>query len=123
MMLYMFLAMMPPSRQMAMIFGFLQFVVEVVQFCEWLAGPDVPPAHYLPLGVSILPSDPLPAIPPPGSERLRDGLRRFDPALFLDPQLAATDPRLLLDEADWIRYRSPNPRACAARMRCWGSTR
>lgn len=75
-----------------------------------LAGPDVAPAHYLPLGLSILPSDPLPAIRPPGSERLRDGLRRFGGALFLDSQLVDTDPRLLLDEADWIRYRSPNPR-------------
>lgn len=75
-----------------------------------LAGPDLAPAHYVPIGASILPSDPLPAIPPVGSERLRDGLRRFDVALFLDPQLAITDPRLLLDEADWIRYRSPKPR-------------
>src|SRR5207244_12310564 len=55
---------------------------------------------------------PLPAIRPTGSDRLRDGLPRFDAALFLDRRLAATDPRFLLEEANRILYESaPRPGA------------
>jgi hypothetical protein len=75
-----------------------------------LAAPGNGPAGYLPIGASILPAGPLPAIRPPGSARLRDGLPRFDPRVFVDSALAETNFRVLMDEADWIRYRSPSPR-------------
>jgi hypothetical protein len=76
-----------------------------------LAGPATPPLRYVPLAASILASGALRAVPPPGSTRLRDGLQRFDTGVFVDAQLAGTRSSLLMDEADFIRYRSPTPRA------------
>jgi hypothetical protein len=76
-----------------------------------LAGPVTPPARYLPLAAGILASVPLQAVPPAGSTRLRDGLQRFDPSVFVDSALASTRSSLLMDTADFIRYRSPAPRA------------
>jgi hypothetical protein len=76
-----------------------------------LAGPVTPPARYLPLAAGILASVPLQAVPPTGSTRLRDGLQRFDPSVFVDSALASTRSSLLMETADFIRYRSPAPRA------------
>jgi hypothetical protein len=70
----------------------------------------VGPAAFVPLGASILASEALPAVRPPGAARLRDGLKRFDQSLFLDPQLASSSSTVLMDDADFIRYRRPDPR-------------
>ncbi len=76
-----------------------------------LAGPGKVPGLYLPLGATILPGSALPAMRPPGLNRLRDGLERLDASLFLDPALATTDTWRLLGEAFWIEYQQPTPRA------------
>jgi hypothetical protein len=65
---------------------------------------------FVPLGASIVASESLSAIRPPGSTRLRDGLQRFDPSVFVDVQLATRSSTVLMDDADFIRYRSPTPR-------------
>ena len=78
-----------------------------------LAGPADPPALYLPLGGSILAGPSLGAITSGAPERQRDGLDVFGAALFLDRGLAMTSEQVLLDEADWIRFQSPDPRALA----------
>lgn len=66
--------------------------------------------RFVPLGASILASASLPAIRPPGSTRLRDGLQRFDPSVFVDAQLATRTSTVLMEDANFIRYRSPAPR-------------
>src|SRR5262249_53145700 len=76
-----------------------------------LAGTVKPPPRYVPLAASILASVPLQAVPPTGSTRLRDGLQRFDASVFVDSALASTRADLLMETADFIRYRSPAPRA------------
>lgn len=75
-----------------------------------LAGPAHAADLYLPIGLSLLPPPALPAIRPPGDARTRDGLADLDASLFLDPSLATTHAPLLLEEADYLRYRSPQPR-------------
>jgi hypothetical protein len=76
-----------------------------------LAAPTQPPALYLPLAASILPGPSLPALLPPGSERLRDGLDKFDASVFLDGALAGVGVGRLLAEANWIHDQAPQPRA------------
>jgi hypothetical protein len=75
-----------------------------------LAGPARAADLYLPIGLSLLPPPALPAIRPPGDTRTRDGLADLDASLFLDPSLATTHAPLLMEEADYLRYRSPQPR-------------
>ena len=75
-----------------------------------LAGPADPPAAFLPLGAWLLPGPSLGAIVSPTAARTRDGLAQFGAALFLDPDLARTDPAILLEQANWTRYGSPSPR-------------
>src|SRR6478609_5892022 len=92
-----------------------------------LAGPTQASPNkagfYLPLGVSS------PVTSPLGPDELtagffpttvaqhstattldRDGLAVFGPQLFLDPALADTSSRDLLNEAFYLRYQSPTPR-------------
>lgn len=76
-----------------------------------LAGPAEMPLRYLPVTATILASAALPAIAPPGSARIRDGLRTFDPQVFVDEALADSRATVLLDDANFIRFRSPSPRA------------
>jgi hypothetical protein len=75
-----------------------------------LAAPAQPPQLYVPLAASILPGAPLPALLPPGSERLRDGLGTFDASVFVDGALAGVGVGALLAEANWIRDQAPQPR-------------
>lgn len=75
-----------------------------------LAGADVAPLLYLPLGATILTGPPLPALRPPGLARMRDGLESLDAATFLDGELATSGAETLLEDAFWIEYRQPHPR-------------
>ena len=75
-----------------------------------LAAPAQLPQRYVPVTATILASTALPAIAPPGSARIRDGLRTFDPSVFVDAALAASRATVLLDDANFIRFRSPSPR-------------
>ncbi len=59
---------------------------------------------FLPLAMPYLPS------PPSGPDgAATDGSSQIDARLFLDPRLADTGALDLLNEADFIRYQSPNP--------------
>ena len=75
-----------------------------------LAGPEHEPELYLPIGLGLLPPPALPAVRPAGDARTRDGLDKLEASLFLDPKLATTHAPLLIDEADYLRYRSAQPR-------------
>lgn len=75
-----------------------------------LAGPDTPPAWYVPLGATVVPSPPLGALYPSTLALTRDGLSSFGSALFLDPALADEPTSTLLQTAGWIRDQSPEAR-------------
>jgi hypothetical protein len=59
---------------------------------------------FLPIGMPYLPSQPA---GPDGTAS--DGSLQIDDRLFIDPRLADTGVRDLMNEADYIRYQSPYP--------------
>jgi phage tail sheath protein FI len=75
-----------------------------------LAGPEAAPCTYLPIAAGPIPTAWLPARPPEAPTRVRDGLAHFDASLFLDDELAELHTTVLLEHADFVRYRSPQPR-------------
>ena len=75
-----------------------------------LAAPETVPAWYVPLALSIAPSQPLGALFPSTPALTRDGLSNFGSGLFLDPALAAEPTSTLLETAAWIRDQSPEAR-------------
>ena len=87
------------------------------------AGPDVPPAHYLPLGVSILPSDPLPAIPPRARSACATGCAASTPRCSSTRSSPPPTRGSCSTRPTGSATAAPIPGACAARMRCSGSTR
>jgi hypothetical protein len=76
-----------------------------------LAGCAAEHVLYFPIAMPITHDYELEPIPSTARPLNRDGLDDFKAALFLDPDLAAVGRRDLLNEADFIRYLSPAPRA------------
>lgn len=66
---------------------------------------------YFPLFPNAFPENYLGAARLHGTRLQRDGLEEFDADLFLDEKLKNTDLDNLLNEAEFIRYFSPRPRA------------
>lgn len=75
-----------------------------------LAGPGVKAGMYIPIGMPAIPDRFLRAVRERGSALKRDGLATFDASLFLDPDLVEFGTVALLEQADFVRYRSPSPR-------------
>jgi hypothetical protein len=65
---------------------------------------------FVPLAMPIVPGSFLDAAPLPGDPGERDGLARFDAALFLDPGLADASASELGAQADFLRWQQPSPR-------------
>ena len=76
-----------------------------------LAGSDESEGFYFPMFAAALPENYLGALLLSGTQLQRDGLEVFDEELFLDPKLKNTGTGNLLNEAEFIRYLSPRPRA------------
>ncbi len=76
-----------------------------------LAGPADDTALYFPVAMPFIPTYYLGAQNGGRSPLERDGLSEFDLSLFLDMEVAATGTDDLLNEADFLRYQSPTPRA------------
>lgn len=75
-----------------------------------LAAEHGTPLAWIPLGVEPLFGAAAGPLPQQASALERDGLARFDPELFLDPELAATGAGSLLEHADNIRFLRASPR-------------
>lgn len=69
-----------------------------------VAGTGNTDAVYLPLAAPFLPDPYLPAEYGADDELTRSGLRNFDSALFLDPELIESYANTLLADADFVRY-------------------
>ena len=65
---------------------------------------------YIPLGLGSAPSEPIRAVTQPGEPLHRDGLEKYDAALFLDDGLATQSTTSLMAEADHLRYFAARPR-------------
>ncbi|HTP08839.1 MAG TPA: hypothetical protein VMP08_11355 [Anaerolineae bacterium] len=76
-----------------------------------LAGNETPQALFVPIALPVAPDFYLAPDPQAEDALTRDGLNVFDASLFLDPDLAETGVRDLLNEADTIRYQALTPRA------------
>jgi hypothetical protein len=76
-----------------------------------LAGSETPHALFVPIALPVTPDFYLSPDPQAADALTRDGLSVFDASLFLDPDLAETGVRDLLNEADTIRYQALTPRA------------
>ncbi len=72
-----------------------------------LAGDDSGATLLLPLWLDAPATT---ALPQAASALERDGLSRFGPELFVDPDLADTGPEAMPDQADAIRYAETAPR-------------
>jgi hypothetical protein len=66
---------------------------------------------YFPLFAAAFPEDYAGPVSLLGTKLERDGLEEFDEDLFLDRKLKNTGSANLLNEAEFIRYLSPRPRA------------
>jgi hypothetical protein len=82
------------------------------------AGFFIPVGMNSPVASPLAPEEDLPGFFPAtrsvhsnASELERNGLSKFDAVLFLDASLADSSARDLLNEAYFIEYQSPNPRA------------
>jgi hypothetical protein len=75
-----------------------------------LAGPGESADIFLPFCMAAIPACYAGADEPAGDPLVRDGLDDFNAGLFLDPALADTGTQALLDQADYVRYTSANPR-------------
>jgi len=77
-----------------------------------LAGPDAVTTSNavfdLPLFLSVLPAEYAGALPQKLSALERDGLSVFSEALFLDPALRDFGIRTLLEQANFLRYQTPD---------------
>jgi hypothetical protein len=71
-----------------------------------LAVPSIDGALYLPLGMTVLLSDPALAETAPGVELERDGLAEIGPGLFLDEHMRTATMRDILNQADALRYQA-----------------
>ncbi len=76
-----------------------------------LAGSGRRGDFYFPLFPNAFPENYLGAARLQGTKLQRDGLEEFDADLFLDEKLKNTGLDTLLNEAEFIRYFSPRPRA------------
>ncbi len=79
-----------------------------------IAGSGDRGGFFIPVFPTALAENYLGAIELQGTKLQRDGLQVFDEKLFLDEKLKNTGLNNLLNEAEFIRYLSPNPR------RLWG---
>jgi hypothetical protein len=75
-----------------------------------LAGAGAADALYLPIDVALTPDAFLGAARQPGTALERDGLARFSPALFLDPDLITPLTERVQNEAEHVRYTAESPR-------------
>ena len=64
----------------------------------------------IPLGMGVLPEVYLGPLAQPGTSLERDGLAAFSAGFFLDPDLVDASTLDLINEADYLRYQSPQPR-------------
>ncbi len=72
--------------------------------------PDAAPRWYVPVGATIVPSQPLGAMFDSRPALERDGLASFGARLFVDEGLTAEPASTLLQTASWIAEQSPDPR-------------
>jgi hypothetical protein len=75
-----------------------------------LAGQDQPDTLYVPIAIPLAPDFYLGSEAPQADPLVRDGLADFQPGLFLDPDLADTGVRDLINEADTLRDLATEPR-------------
>jgi len=76
-----------------------------------LAGDGTLDGLFFPLGMSALPA---PFLKPQNSQRSaleRDGLSEFETSFFLDEALLESGADDLMNDADFLRYQAPQPRA------------
>ena len=76
-----------------------------------LAGAGPRRAVYFPIGMTGIPVNYLPRLRTAKLPLERDGLSKFEAGLFLDGELVEPGTTALGEQADFIRYTSPRPRA------------
>lgn len=78
-----------------------------------LAGNDSGAAFFFPLAMAFVPEHYLgpESLPNAPTTLERDGLAEFDARVFLDPDLIEANATALMEQADFLRYHSPQPRA------------
>ena len=76
-----------------------------------LAGAGPRAAVYFPIGLTGIPVNYLPRLQTAKLPLERDGLSKFDSGLFLDGDLVEPGTTAFGEQADFIRYTSPRPRA------------
>ena len=76
-----------------------------------LAGAGPRTAVYFPIGMAALPVNYLSRFQTDKLPLERDGLSRFESSLFLDGELVEPGTTTFIEQADFIRYTSPRPRA------------
>jgi len=75
-----------------------------------LAGNGAHDSFFLPVAMSLVPSDYLACVQSTSAPLERDGLAIFDARLFLDPDLAEVGSADLLQKADFLRSTNLQPR-------------